>query len=318
MPLTFDLHSVRFQFAARESIYFPAGKPGNILRGAFGSIFRQIACAPECPGMAGGNIRQCERRASCAYARIFEPASTGSGPSGLADWPRPFVFRAGHLDGRTIQPGEQFWFDVNLFETEHPPVDDFARAFSVLAEQGLGPRRGRADFVSATATPVSIFLDHAPAGVPWLRVRFQTPTELKSGDELVARPEFGVLFARIRDRLSTLRALYGTGALPIDFRAIGERAATVRMTRCDLRHVDTERRSSRTGQVHSIGGFAGVAEYEGELGEFVPYLEAARWTGVGRQCVWGKGELWLEKCQDENEFHPTSHHPPPTTSIMFA
>jgi len=58
--------------------------------------------------------------------------------------------------------------------------------------------------------------------------------------------------------------------------------------------VDAERRSSRTGQVHGIGGFVGVAEYEGELGEFVPYLEAARWTGVGRQCVWGKGELHVE------------------------
>ena len=35
----------------------------------------------------------------------------------------------------------------------------------------------------------------------------------------------------------------------------------------------------------------GVAEYEGELGEFVPFLEAAQWTGVGRQTVWGKGAI---------------------------
>ena len=294
VPLTFDLCSARFQFTAQEPIHFPAGKPGNILRGAFGSIFRDIACAPECPGRLGGNIRECERRASCAYARIFEPASTGAGPSGLADWPRPFVFRASHLDGRTVQPGERFWFDVNLFEAQNPPVDDFAQAFAALGTEGLGPRRGRADFVSSTPTPVSIPLDHAPTSVKRLRVRFKTPTELKSRDERAAQPEFGILFARIRDRLSTLRALYGAGALPIDFRAMGERAAAVRMTRCELAHVDAERRSSRTGQVHTIGGFVGVAEYEGELAEFVPYLEAARWTGVGRQCVWGKGEVWLE------------------------
>ena len=63
------------------------------------------------------------------------------------------------------------------------------------------------------------------------------------------------------------------------------------MTRCELRQVEATRRSSRTGQVHGIGGFVGVAEYEGDLGEFIPYLEAAQWTGIGRQCVWGKGEL---------------------------
>jgi hypothetical protein len=41
----------------------------------------------------------------------------------------------------------------------------------------------------------------------------------------------------------------------------------------------------------SLGGFVGDAEYEGELGEFMAYLLAGKWTGVGRQTVWGKGEL---------------------------
>jgi hypothetical protein len=63
------------------------------------------------------------------------------------------------------------------------------------------------------------------------------------------------------------------------------------MTRCEIRRVEVERRSGRTGQSHSIGGFAGVAEYEGDLREFLPFLEAAQWTGVGRQAVWGKGEI---------------------------
>src|SRR5260370_40653667 len=117
----------------------------------------------------------------------------------------------------------------------------------------------------------SILFDDSAADVWRLGVEFKTPKELKGGD----RPEFGVLFARCRDRISTLRALYGSGPLEIDFRGMGERANAVRMTRCELRHVDAERRSSRTGQVHGIGGFVGVAEYEGKLGEFVPYLEAA-------------------------------------------
>ena len=72
------------------------------------------------------------------------------------------------------------------------------------------------------------------------------------------------------------------------------RAASVRMTRCSVRRQETERRSSKTGQFHSIGGFVGVAEYEGDLAEFLPYLEAGRWTGVGRQSVWGKGEIIIE------------------------
>jgi hypothetical protein len=63
------------------------------------------------------------------------------------------------------------------------------------------------------------------------------------------------------------------------------------MVRCEIQPVEAERRSSRTGQVHPIGGFTGMAEYEGELGEFLPCLEAAAFTGVGRHTVWGNGEI---------------------------
>jgi hypothetical protein len=289
--MTFDFYSFRFVFSALDPIVFPSGQPGNILRGAFGNAFRGIVCAPGCPG-----ARECPTRESCDYARIFEPAASSGGPgargpSGLQDQPRPFVFRAAHLDGRTIQAEERFWFDVNLFETRNPPLETFAQAFGRLAKDGLGPKRGRADLVSVERRSISISLEPNTAGARTLRVEFVTPTELKSGDHLAARPEFGLLFARARDRISTLRALYGAGPLAIDFRAMGERAAAVRMVRAELRQVEARRRSSRTGQTHGIGGFVGVAEYAGDLAEFIPYLEAAQWTGIGRQCVWGKGEL---------------------------
>jgi CRISPR-associated endoribonuclease Cas6 len=114
---------------------------------------------------------------------------------------------------------------------------------------------------------------------------------LKDEHRIARRPEFPILFGRIRDRISTLSRLYGAGILGIDYLGTNERAARVRMTVCELRHRKTERRSTKTGQLHSIGGFVGVAEYEGDLSEFLPWLHAARWTGVGRHAVWGKGEI---------------------------
>jgi hypothetical protein len=251
-------------------VHFPPGKSGNIARGAFGTILRRIA-SPD------------------VFARIFAPSAVGRGPSGLADWPRPFVFGAAHLDGRTVQPGEAFHFDVHLFDTKDPPVDYFVKAFAELAHAGLGPGRGRAELLGADETPIALDLSPGPEPVSRVLVRFLTPTELKHGQELAQRPEFPILLARIRDRLSTLRALYGAGPLEIDFKALGERAAAVRMTRCELHRAEADRLSARTGRRHPLGGFVGEAEYEGDLAEFLPYLRAAKWTGVGRQTVWGKG-----------------------------
>jgi hypothetical protein len=245
---------------------------------------------------------------------MFEPSATAPGPSGLADWPRPFVFRAIHLDGLTFAPGTRFHFDLNLFDTETLAIAYLVLTFAQLARDGLGPGRRKVELTSVTqlsgqgnpsATvyengsmtvrhdipPLELSLAPAEEPVAHLRVRFVTPTELKSGQRIAPTPEFGILAGRVRDRISTLRELYGDGPLGIDFRAFGDRAAAVRMTRCEIRSVDVRRRSSRTGQVHPIGGFIGEADYEGDLAEFVPYLKAARWTGVGRQTVWGKGEI---------------------------
>jgi hypothetical protein len=264
--LTFDFHPVRFHFVAQTRIRFPAGNPANILRGAFGATLKRITSAE-------------------TYARIFEPKSQ-RGPSGLADPPRPFVFRARHLDGFTIDPGEAFHFDVNIFDVRGDTVSCFIQVFSEFGTAKL-------QRVDRASEPQRLCLDPGLTPLSKVRVEFLTPTELKSKDQIVERPEFPILFGRIRDRLSTLSALYGSGPLEIDFTETGERAARVRLAQCKIRPVSAERRSGRTGKTHPIGGFVGSAEYEGELAEFLPYLEAARWTGVGRQTVWGKGEIRL-------------------------
>jgi hypothetical protein len=304
----FDLFAFRLEFLAQDSVYFPPGKSGNIVRGAFGTLFRQMVCVDRCH-----DERTCEQRATCTYARIFEPvAPTAEGPSGLHDWPRPFVFRAAHLDGATIEPGRKFSFDVHLFDMKDPAIVHFVLAFAQVAKEGIGPRRGRAKLAQASQLdeqgraaacvynngtfvpaelqpPIHLTFGAQAEPAAKVQVRFLTPTELKHGQLLATRPEFPVLFGRIRDRISTLRALYGAGPLGIDFKAIGERAGAVKMTNCALRFSDAERRSARSGERHPLGGFVGEVTYEGDIGEFMPYLRAARWVGVGRQTVWGKG-----------------------------
>lgn len=282
---------------ARGAISFSRGTAGNQLRGAFGAMLHKIACVPDCPG-----ARDCDQRDSCQYALMFAP-SAAAGPSGLADRPRPFVFRAHHLDGRTVAQGETFHFNFHWFDLRRPSVQLAIRAFAELAHEGLGPQRGAAELVEVTGdhAPLSVSLDPASQRVDRMTVRFETPTELKADGHSVAQPEFGILAARIRDRISTLRALYDEGPLRLDFREFSERAARVGMTRCEIRHRDISRRSNQTGQIHPLGGFVGEADYEGDLTEFVPYLHAAGWTGVGRQTAWGKGVL---RVTQESEIAP--------------
>jgi hypothetical protein len=281
---TFEFYRFRFHFRALDRLHFPQGKSANVVRGAFGAVLRDTVPAE-------------------VYSRLFEPgAALGPAPSGLSDWPRPFVLRVAHLDGLTISAGDTLFLDAHVFDIHQAALPHFQAALARLAEKGLGPGRGRAalerteelaldDSHRESGSPNRVVLEPESRGISTVTVQFRTPTELKSGGEVADRPEFAILFRRLRDRISTLRTLYGQGPLQIDFRALGERAAQVRMRQCQLTWEQVNRRSGRTGQVHSIGGFTGEAVYEGDLAEFLPWLKAARWVGVGRQTVWGKGDV---------------------------
>lgn len=305
IDLRFEFHRLRFHFEAIEPVLFPPGKCGNIIRGAFGRSFRAIACSADCV-----DSKACDR--TCSYRSIFEPHATdGRGPSGLQDPPRPFVIRAWEFDGLRIDTGQTFWFDLHLFDVRTPAFEHYEKAMARFAADGVGPNQARAKLLNVQSLDlgghvlaghqaVSLDLGAAPAHglIHRLRVTYATPTELKAEGQTVESPEFHVLMARLRDRLSTLRSMYGAGPLGIDFKALAERAKRVQIATEDLRNREITRRSGRSGREHSIGGFQGSVVYEGELNEFVPYLIAGRWAGVGRQTTWGKGEIRVSRAEE--------------------
>jgi hypothetical protein len=255
-----DVMQLRARFTPHARIAFPFGAAVPI-RGALGF------CLPE---------------------EIFRP-HRDAGPSGLRDAPRPFVLRVRHLDGRTFAPGETFEIGLNLFASSMlPALEDSLRR---LASTGLGPNRVRLDWAGLEASTETFDLAQVePCGT--LEVCFLSPTEMKGWDG-VGLPPFETLAARVRDRVSALSSLYGCGELDLDFRGLAERARPVQAVSGELARVLASRTSSRTGQTHPLSGLTGSVRYEGELSEFVPLLRAACRTGVGRQTVWGHGEIAL-------------------------
>jgi hypothetical protein len=257
----FRLAAHRFWFEARERVSF-GPSAANTFRGAFGHILRRVASPGE-------------------YARWFEPAARG-GPSGFADPPRPFVIRAHELDGREFGAGDRLSIDVHAFLGGAEAV--FGRVFEEL---------GRLRLVGSECREVvaPVVGDEGHEG---LTLVFRTPTELKSGGAVLREAPFEVVVARAADRVGELTRLYGAGELELDHRGLRERARAVRMTSSALSWASRSRTSSRTGQTHPVGGFVGPVRYDGPVGEFVPLLRAAYWTGIGRQTVWGKGVIEVE------------------------
>lgn len=284
MNQQFSFHRLRYHFAALEPVRFPRGMAANTVRGALGWALHGASDE--------------------VYRSLFEPKQEGgTGPSGLGDLPRPFVLRASHLNGCAFEVGGEFHLDVHVFSVEAAPLARFVEAFEKVAARGFASTgtSGKCRFTGVESLDLAgavreevgectVALESASSVLESISIRFITPTELKVAGALARLPEFPVLFARVRDRVRSLCSLYGT-EIEMDFDGMTERAARVVLVSNDLVWEKVERTSRKTGQTHPLGGFQGTARYEGEIGEFVPLLHAARWTGVGRQTVWGKGEI---------------------------
>lgn len=309
--MTFRCLPFRFSFCALDAVSFAPGTGGNTFRGALGHILRRTASSPE------------------AYTRLFEPEGFRV-PSGFAEAPRPLVIRASALEGHTYCPGEAFSIDIHLFDLRQPVTRELIGALERLAVEGIGPMRSRVRLgevwtLDAARRPCTAIYrggvladveSPQPVAVPlaggktcWngrlagetacsttraqdlLTLRFATPTELKGGGAIQREAPFALVAARARDRIAQLSALYGQGPLALDFRGLAERAARVATVGSTLAWKRFERTSSRTHQTHPIGGFVGEACYRGCVGEFIPLLEAAYWTGIGRHTVWGMGVM---------------------------
>ncbi len=268
--MIFEVDVSRWRLRAIRRVKF-GPHAGNTLRGALGY---RLADSPE-------------------YAAWFRPElPRGSGPSGLAEPPRPFVLRASHLDGTSVDPGETFSFAVHSFDTQTDRFAVLQEAIRRLGAAGMGVGRGTAELLdSPDRERIAVSLTPPSESIHTLRVHYLTPTELKGGDSAL----FATLFSRARDRVATLMRLYANAAVEADFRGMGERAASVRTVAASLVDVHAERRSTRTGQTHRLGGCTGHVDFEGELAEFVPWLAAAQWAGVGRHTVWGKGAIRIDR-----------------------
>lgn len=268
--VNFTVRPVRVQFATDYNREVPAGGQTNLLRGAFGAALRQLCACKECRGAANiGASRE------CFYQRFFKPLWP-DGPSGYRQAPRPFVLRPAAR--------APFSLELVLFDLA-PPWNLFEQALALVAGR-LQRQLLKFDVAGSVYLPLT---GEPRCGA--LRLEFVTPTEIKEAGAVLEIPHFAPLIRRLAERVQALGRLYqnwGADASLIQFAADPE---DVKLLAWHWVLSDTFRKSASTGQIHSVGGFTGWAEYSGPLGAFLPLLEIGSWTGVGRQTVWGKGEI---------------------------
>ncbi|HLE85371.1 MAG TPA: CRISPR system precrRNA processing endoribonuclease RAMP protein Cas6 [Thermoanaerobaculia bacterium] len=296
------------------------GYLGSTLRGAFGHALRRLVCAmgPEQP------CATCPLRGPCVHTRLFETFLEGDPPPflrGLPTAPRPYVFEPRtplRNEPQVISAGDCLELDLLLFGQAVALQGYAVLALERMAERGLGQRhrpfvlqevrhqgaggawqtgyrRGErpwSDQVAAAPLPAPLTSDGTPAAPERLTLRFTTPTRIQKQGELQDRPAFRPLaFAMLRRALELAHCHVPGAEVSWDFNGYLRQADAVRVTRTTLHWHDWTRYSNRQKAQHSMGGFVGEIDLEGDLAPFLPLLHAAETLHVGKGATFGLGKV---------------------------
>jgi hypothetical protein len=311
----------RLRIIPRSPLVLPFFGRGAILRGAFGITLRGLVCHD-----VSLQCRHCPLLDDCPYPETFEPAPPAGGNrlSNFSDIPRPFVFDPPSDERAEFRAGEVVEFGLTVAGHASRLTPYFISAFKQLGDKGLGPRRARFDLAEVLAlehpyvqsgaakqTVTTVYDNTQPVIHPAaprlcpeqlvmpddstrtrLTLRFATPAEIRDDSRQVTTPAFGAIVRRLRDRASSLASFFGDGPLDLDFKGISALADTVRTAENRSRVVTVNRRSSKTGQRHDIGGFVGEAVYEGEaIGRLMPLIRLGEVMHVGKHAAFGNGRI---------------------------
>lgn len=307
-----------FSLTAVDKIFIPKNLKGNIFRGAFGLKFRELNCR---------STPICSDRCvdlQCLYGKIFEPRYEGEGiPSGLKDIPRAFILTHTRDEREIINPGESFNIGFNLFGWSCDYYAHFIRTVEAIGEEGIGPLRGKFIVRSVWSEDGygnrTLIKDEGGAlkevrsfsvgnnfqiESRFIKIEFLTPVNLIYEGERVNQPEFYHIFLRLRDRISAIAYFHHGFDLEYDYKYLELESREVTTVKSRWELIDVKRRSSRNHLLHDLGGVIGYAVYDFKSAErvelFAPWLKIGEIVNVGKNSVWGMGEMktilnWKEK-----------------------
>jgi hypothetical protein len=300
-----------------RTLHLPPEQRGNVLRGAFGTIFQRQVCGANCPGAA-----TCPRRDECAYAQLFEPRCPAGAGFGAETAPRGFLFRPPLSQDPEFGANRPLRFELRLFGKAMGWAEHFLRTFQLFARYGLADRavhlqsvhtldwqgtsqgalvkEGRITGLTPFPLTFEPFTSTCNSG-EFAKIEFLTPTWLREGGRDLRVPTVSGLAQRARDRISMLCRVYADREWQANFGGIGRAACQSTILDWDGSWVQPGRTSTRTGEIMPMGGFVGVVRCAKIEPALWPLLFMGQELHVGRHAVWGHGWYCVEASNAEGK-----------------
>ncbi|TCP55770.1 uncharacterized protein DUF2276 [Tumebacillus sp. BK434] len=302
--------------AGKQGVELPPWK-ASTFRGGFGHVFKKLACM-----RADEACVKCQASSVCAYGYIFETApeeETGGFMGRYEQIPRPYLLEV-PVDRQTYyEPGEVLTLRLRLFGKGIDYAPLFVSTFRELGNSGIG--KGRKPYrlnhvasegvrremdrmvymeggeqthnpIISTGADVITDLDSANSDYSRLILFFETPLRMKWQGRYTSDPQFHIIFRNVLRRITgLLHYHHGLDTSSENFQELLQKAEQIKLVRQETKWVDYDRFSARQDAKMKLGGIMGWAQYEGDWKEFLPWLQVAELTHIGKNTVFDLGRI---------------------------
>lgn len=304
MNLTYQKYI--FTIEAEDTLSLPYYK-GSTFRGGFGNAFRRGVCA-----LKKRECKDCMLASRCIYAYIFETSPNEEAEimnmNRYEKIPHPFIIEPPEETHQTYKPGDRLSFNLILIGRAIDYLPYFIFTFEELGRIGIGRGRGRyrltkvetdkkahvysSDDKTIRSTPPEelIIKGDSNGPIPTITLRFLTPARLSYQRRLVTALEFHILIRNLLRRLNLLHYFHCERSIPTwDHKELIKEAEKISTEASSLRWWDWQRYSSRQDTKMKMGGIIGEITYKGDIGPYIPFLQAGEIIHVGKGTSFGLG-----------------------------
>lgn len=315
MLKSFQFTHYRLTYTVQEPLRMSTYK-GNIFRGRFGYLLRNIACI-------GDTEKSCKEKCQypdrCVYSKCFETPVPDDSPMlrGQPFAPHPFVLRPPHTGKLDYAPGDTFTCDLILIGEAINLLPWIVFAFDQIGKRriGLQDKRGQCRLEKVESLPAcdsqqpqTIYtaetemltddglilrfddvMDSAPDVTDAIELEFITPTSIKVDGKWTSNLTFEHLIRNLLRRIRFLSYFHCGEDLDIDAHALLKAADSI-THELHLRWFRKDRYSYRAEKSVPMGGFTGPVRFEGDLEPFLPFIFLGAYLHIGHHTAFGFGQ----------------------------
>jgi CRISPR-associated endoribonuclease Cas6 len=275
--------------------------PVSTLRGGFGISLRKLVCPT-----IEISCNSCILRHNCVYAYLFETVPQKDAPrmQNYKAVPHPFTLWC-------KQDGKKLSVSLLLIGNAINHLPYFIYTLRKLGTQGLGKNHNRYVLSTVTANDIVLYengsddvkMDFIRDSVTFLQdadkngsctIEFYSPLVLRKEGRPVDGYDHYSFFSTLLRRLSSLYVIHCNGTNFEDTKPLLTCWTEQVNAKTSLAYTSATRFSTRQQQHIEYDGFIGKIELSGNIGPFMPFLQAGEIVAVGKNTAFGFGRYRID------------------------